>query len=193
MAFSLALLGASTYEVPVASGSYDLLATEILTSSQSSITFSSLDSTYGADYQHLQIRLVGRSDSSQQYEDAILRFNGDTGSNYSTHGLTGTGSSVVSNANTSQTSIPIDRIAGGSSSSNIFGTQVIDILDAFETTKYKTTRSLGGYYVNVGRIDLRSGLWQDTDAIDSILIDPTAGSNLVSGTRISLYGLKAGA
>lgn len=173
-------------------GSYDLLATEILTSSQASVTFASLGD-YAADYQHLQIRLVGRSDSTQQYEDAILRFNGDTGSNYSTHGLTGTGSSVVSNANTSQTSIPIDRIAGGSSSSNIFGTQVIDILDAFETTKYKTTRSLGGYYVNVGRIDLRSGLWQDTDAIDSILIDPTTGSNLVSGSRFSLYGLKAGA
>jgi hypothetical protein len=45
---------------PAAAGSYDLLETEILTGTQASVTFSSLNSTYGADYQHLQLRIVTR-------------------------------------------------------------------------------------------------------------------------------------
>jgi hypothetical protein len=43
----------------VAAGSFDLLETQVLTSSAASVTFSSL-STYAADYQHLQIRIVSK-------------------------------------------------------------------------------------------------------------------------------------
>ena len=92
--YSSLLAGNNPY-IPFISD-YDLLETEILTGTQSSVTFSSLNSTYGADYQHLQARCVwsgGGVVSSLRIE-----LNGDTGSNYSLHVLYGNGSSVLSAA-----------------------------------------------------------------------------------------------
>jgi hypothetical protein len=174
----------------VTTSDYDLLSSTILTGNQASVTFSNISTTYSSTYKHLQLRIVARSDSGQQYDDSIIRFNSDSGSNYAYHAMSGTGSSVVSNAATSQTSIPVQRVAGGASTSGIFGAVIIDIPDAFSTSKNKTIKSLTGYYVSVGRVDLVSGLWMSTAAINTIFIDAVTGSNFVSGSRFSLYGIK---
>jgi hypothetical protein len=74
-------LGILAAQISVAAGSYDLLETEILTGSQTSVTFSSLNSTYGADYQHLQARCV--FSGGGVVSSLRIQLNGDTGSNYS--------------------------------------------------------------------------------------------------------------
>ena len=182
---------------PAAAGSYDLLETEILTGSQASVTFSSLNSTYGADYQHLQIRMTGATDRSGDWLDWLyLQFNSDTGSNYATHRLFAEGGTgVTSSAFTSQTSIVrAFYVKGASGDADSFGAGVMDILDPFETTKYTTTRALMGYVdtgTNEQIIALISGLWQNTNAIDSIKLESLNSANLISGTRISLYGLRS--
>jgi len=168
-----------------AAGSFDLLETQILSSNTSSITFSSL-STYASTYQHLQIRAVAKTDRSGADNDTvIMRFNGDSASNYSCHYLRGQSGSVSSGANTSETKILCRAI--GATDGN-FGALVIDILDAFETTKYKTTRSLGGYSNAI--LELGSGSWRNTAALTSILLDQDVGSNFLTGSRFSLYGSK---
>ena len=172
-----------------AAGSYDLLVTDILTSSSSSITFASLG-TYAADYQHLQIRMVGRTNRASTSDYIKVQLNGDTGSNYAYHYLYGT-SSVSSYADTSNSEMVFNRFSGASASSNIFGSIVLDLLDAFETTKYKTLRSLGGEAAV--SINLNSGLWMNTNSITSVKIEPGSGSSLITGSRFSLYGLKASA
>jgi hypothetical protein len=64
---------------------YELIESQILGSNQSSITFSSL-ATYASTYKHLQIRAAGKgSGNSFEETNVNLRFNGDTGSNYSAH------------------------------------------------------------------------------------------------------------
>lgn len=176
-------------------GSFDLLETQVLSSSASSVTFSGL-SAYAADYQHLQIRLVGRSDQAQEYAGVALRFNGDSGTSYSWHAVKGDGSSVTSTGATNTTAVQSSQweIPGASNAANIFGAVVYDILDPFEITKYKTVRWFGGRgAVNTGdkQIVLASGAWRNTSAASSISL--TANGNFVTGSRFSLYGLRKAA
>lgn len=181
----------------VSYSSYDLLETEILTGSQASVTFSSLNSTYGSTYQHLQLRVVARTDAASGGGGDVLKmtFNSDTGTNYGFHQLFGFNGNVLSNGEnaSNQTSIFINRFADAGATANAYGAAVIDILDSFETAKYKTVRYFSGQPNNAYYVFMNSGRWQNTNAIDSINLDPFTASNLVSGTRISLYGLKKAA
>ena len=170
----------------VSFGSYDLLATEILTSAQASVTFSSLG-TYASDYQHLQIRMTHR-DSSASPADGFVQLNGDTATNYSWHYLLGTGSSVVSGAGANASSMFVMQNANTAYSADIFAATVSDLLDPFETTKNKTIRTLTGVTGGTSRINLHSGNWRNTDSVTSIRIFGQA--NFVAGSRFSLYGLR---
>jgi hypothetical protein len=149
----------------------------------------------GSTYQHLQIRSTLRSDLGQTYEETKVIFNNDTGSNYTDHYLAANGSSVFSGGDTTGSyghAQAFSIAAGNSNASGIFGAGVIDILDPFETTKNKTIRTLGGRLTADGekRITLSSSAWLSTSAVTSIKIAPRIGSNWITGTRISLYGLK---
>ena len=182
-----------------AAGSYDLLATEILTSGQSSITFASLGD-YAADYQHLQIRATIRTNrSSYENSESSFRFNADTGTNYANHFLRGMGSSgllAYGAASTSSISIS-DGTPASNTASNIFASVVIDILDAFNSSKYTTTRALYGnaasVYFGSGDIRISSGLWQNTDSITSITFMDRQSSTYVTDCRFSLYGIRKAA
>jgi hypothetical protein len=174
-----------------AAGSFDLLETQVLGSSQASITFSSLSSY--SSYQHLQIRYTARSSNSGTASDGLwLRFNSDSGSNYSWHRLEGNGSTVTSGAGTTQTWILMGVAPRSGNTANIFTGGVCDILDPFETTKNKAIRSLHGL-TGTGNpgVFLGSGMRMNTEAVSSLSILPDAGQNLVTGSRFSLYGIKA--
>jgi hypothetical protein len=191
MLIPLGILAASG----ASAGSFDLLETQVLGSNTASITFSSL-SAYSS-YQHLQLRILTRTNRGGADSDpVILQFNADTGSNYTRHGLGGYNfggsGAVYSNAGTSQTSLFLaEAMPVSSSTANVFGAIVADILDPFETTKNKTVRSLNGMNAAWSSIELRSGAWLSTTAVSSIVIKPLVGSNLVTGSRFSLYGIKA--
>ena len=159
------------------SGAYDSIAT--VTGATGSITFSSIPATYT----HLQIRLFATGTSGDQ--DVWGRFNSDTGSNYATHRIYGTGASVAAGANT--TSTKIDFFARSNTDTSL---AVIDILDYANTNKYKTSRSLYGWDANgSGFVMFSSGLWQNTSAINSITIFPQTGS-FAANTHCALYGIK---
>jgi len=180
--YSSALAGNSPY-IPPAPSAYDLLETEILTGSQASVTFSSLNSTYGADYQHLQIRATHLHTASN---GTILgQFNSDTGSSYRVHALRGNGSAVSSADYGSRTSLVLGVDVPNTTTP---AAAVIDLLDPFETSKYLTVRSLAGYGSG-GNINLYSGLWLNTAALTTITL--TGATNFNTGSRFSLYGLKA--
>lgn len=164
-----------------AAGSFDLLETQVLTSTAASITFASL-STYASTYQHLQLRMAGSTNSGVNW--GAMQFNGDTGTNYSRHELRGNGSSVTSSASANYDSY-LFGVWGGAA-----GAVVVDLLDPFETTKYKTGRALSGW-VGADGVQLTSGSWRNTNAISSILIKNAGSEVFKIGTRFSLYGIKA--
>ena len=174
-----------------AAGAYELISTAYGTGSSGTISFSSLG-TYASTYKHLQIRMVARDTSGTTDNSGIvLRFNSDTGSNYARHRLRGDGSSVSSSASTSQTSINVFTAAvGGGATTDAFGVAVIDILDGFSSSKYKTTRALTGFHVSAGNaVELDSGLWMSTSSLTDISIATSSG-NWTTTSRFSLYGIK---
>jgi len=175
------------------SGGYDALATVIVPSGGlSSIVFSNIP----AGYKHLQIRAIYRTNAAFAGTlDMWMRFNSDTGSNYSRHVIQGNGAAVAAGANTTQTRIPFgNAIPGASSTANTYGSAVIDILDYASTTKNKTVRGLYGAQDNTTnteyRIQLNSGLWYATPtAITSITLLSEL-NDLVQYSSFALYGVK---
>ncbi len=170
-------------------GDYELLETTILTSSASSVTFSSLGDY--SDYKHLQLRMTVRTDRANNEDWMIAQFNGNTGSNYAYHGLAGNGSTVYSQSGSSATSTRFaGGIVGGNATANSFAGIVVDVLDFSDASKNTTIRSLNGFSSSTSQVRLDSGLFNNTGAITSIVIDQGGGANFVTGCRFSLYGVK---
>jgi hypothetical protein len=170
---------------------FELIESVILGSSQSSVTFSSLG-TYASAYKHLQIRLTTRTSGGTTNEDTFLRVNGDTGSNYTWHQIYGdNGGSIEALAYPNSTSMNPMVTAAASNTSTIFSQGIIDLLDAYSTTKNKTMRSIAGHNGSTGASYMlfRSGVWRNTSSITSLTLAPSAG-NFVTGSRFSLYGIK---
>jgi len=165
-------------------GDYELIATEILTTSESSITFSNLGD-YSSTYKHLQIRFTSRGNRSATTDDIAIRFNGDTNnSNYHSHRLLGhLGSVSAFAAQAAQVAV----IPAASETANNFAGGVIDILDPYSTTKNTTVRSFYGHATLW--IALNSVLWNNTDSLTSFQLVAVT-NELVAGSRFSLYGIK---
>jgi hypothetical protein len=186
-----ALIGSYVAGVP---NDYESIATTTLTTASSSITFSSIPATYT----HLQLRIITRSSSANNYDNIWMRLNSDTNSNYASHYLAGNGATADAYAWSSETQIRSFYTTGGTASSNVFSVSVIDILDYANTSKYKTTRHLNGFDNNgtgtsnydKGTIVLSSGLWQNTSAISSINLQINGGVNFTQYSSFALYGIK---
>lgn len=149
---------------------------------QATITFSSIPSTYT----HLQLRIFSKNTSDSYSIRA--QYNGDTASNYSLHGLYGTGSVAGSFGYANQTNGEIGMSADATA--NVFAASVVDILDYANTNKYKTIRGLAGFDKNgAGSLDLRSSSWRSTSAITTILLSSAAG-NFAQYSSFALYGIK---
>jgi hypothetical protein len=167
---------------------YFPIFTTTLATTSSSVTFSSIPSTY----KHLQIRFLARTSRTNQEDNLYIRFNSDTGNNYAGHNLYGDG--ATAGAFSDGTSISFNTrtvVAAASASGGRYGTGIIDILDYANLSKNKTVRSLNGYDNNgTGQIRLTSGLWMNTSAITSITIVSANGANLVQNSTFTLYGIK---
>lgn len=173
-------------------GAYESIATATGTGSSGTITFSSIPSTYAA----LQIRLIDKATRTASFgsNDGYLRLNGDTGSNYAYHYLIGDGSSASAAGGASQTTMRIARIDQSSYTglSNIMAVGIIDIHNYASTTQNKTVRYITGNDTNNvgdGQINLGSGLWASTSAVNQVEIY-LSGTNFTTSTVVSLYGIK---
>jgi hypothetical protein len=165
---------------------FELIESAILASNQTSVTFTGLG-TYASTYKHLQIRVVARNYYTSNDRGGMnIRLNSDA-SNHNGHRLNGTGSTVSSAFISSQAEF--GDFPYSASNGNEFGAAVIDIYDAFSTTKFKTIRSLGGQTFVSSQVHMNSGLWRSTSALTSIFIR-NDGANIYTGSRFSLYGIK---
>lgn len=180
MLIPLGILAASGAPAPI--GDYELISTTLISSNTPSVTFDV--STFASTYKHLQVRIAAKYDGTSA-TDFFLRFNGDAGANYSHHRFLSNGSSLSAIPATSTSQAFIGFIA------NQFGGIVLDILDAFSTSKNKTTRSLVGSDGSpVREVMVTSGNWRNTNSVTSITIFPLTPWNMVAGSRISLYGIR---
>jgi hypothetical protein len=78
----------------------------------------------------------------------------------------------------------------------MFGAGIVDILDYANTNKYKTIRSLTGHDHNGviagihAIVNLNSGSWRSTSAINSIVIGVVSGTAFNQYSSFALYGIK---
>jgi len=178
----LRFIGFNAQGVAGGAGAFEAIASATGTGSSGTITFSSIPSTY----QHLQLRIFMRLTANQS--NPTLQFNSDTGSNYAKHLLLGNGSVVLATGTASTTSIENNLRA--ISTANIGVANIVDIHDYASTTKYKTVRHFTGWDENgSGQVRLGSGLWMNTNAINSITINATTDSFTTDST-FALYGVK---
>jgi hypothetical protein len=169
-------------------GSYESIATLTGDGTATSLTFSSIPSTY----KHLQIRWIARSARVGVSDNLIIQFNGDTGANYANHRLSGNGTSATAGSTASTTQmVAFDSVrASGSSNTLSYGTGIIDIHDYASTTKNKTIRVLSGWDLNgSGVIALSSGFRNSTTAVTSITLE-SDGNAFATSSVFSLYGIK---
>jgi hypothetical protein len=178
---SRSLLAGNTYYDPAATF---LIQRTTLTSTQTSITFSSIPSTYKS----LQIRANVLCAANLTFR---IKLNGDTtAANYSRHHLSGNGATVAAGGAANSTAfIPLLVVTGTVATyPNVF---ITDIHDYASITKNKTVRSISGSDKNAasGSIELDSGAWFSTAAVTSVTIDIDGTSTFSSGTTFALYGM----
>lgn len=162
------------------------LETISLGANTASVSFINLDK-YAGEYKHLQLRSIARMTYPDAERSLNIRLNSDSGANYYNHGLYGQNTTVGSYG-FSQTEGFIGSFSAGNAASGAYGAGITDILDAFSSTKNKVIKSLAGS-ATTPQVSLRSVLWSNNSPVTSItLLDTT--SNLVTGSRFSLYGIK---
>jgi hypothetical protein len=165
---------------------YTPIATNTL-SSAGTVTFSSIPATYT----DLVLVINNAVSIATNTPGVCISFNGDTATNYSSTHLEGTGTSALSNRQTSQSNINAGYNIGLSSSSTQPATTIINVMNYANTTTYKTILSRNTQTVGTAPgTGATVGLWRSTVAINSIAITAQTG-NFASGTVFSLYGIKA--
>jgi hypothetical protein len=168
---------------------YEPIATTTLGSAAATIDFTSIPSTYT----DLRLVFVGYSTFTSLNTGAIrLRFNADTGANYSDTYLYANGTSLSSSRETSATSIYAGQIPDNVAGTSIVGIMTADVFSyAGSTNKTVLTTSSSELNTNntLGTLTRTVGLWRNTAAITSITM--VAGDpNFNIGTTATLYGIK---
>jgi hypothetical protein len=167
-----------------AGNTYEAIATQTLGSNAASVTFSSIPSTY------TDLVLVLQPASTSFADNVGLTFNSDTGSNYSSTNLSGSGS-AASSGRASSPYIQVTNIIGTTGTLGAM-TSTIHIMNYANTTTYKTvisrTGQLGATYNGNEAI---VSLWRNTAAISTIVVKQSGLPSFITGSTFSLYGIKA--
>jgi hypothetical protein len=159
---------------------YEIIATNTLVSSASSVTFGSIPNTY-TDL------VIVTNIKSTATGNLVMRFNSDSSSVYSITRLTADGSSAASAGLANYSEIYTDS-QGYYDSANFNQAKIINIMNYGNTTTHKTCL-IRSNRAQTG-VDAIVALWRSTAAITSILLSGN-GNTLVAGSTFNLYGIKA--
>ena len=146
---------------------YPLQVITVGPSGASSITFTNIPTT---GYAHLQLRVLTIPATANSTVMRVGNGSIDTGSNYAKHSLNGNGTNATGQGFSSQ--VYFNVMGYRISASTTYPTVgIIDILDYANTNKNKTVRILSALDANgSGEVELNSGLWASTSAINTMSI-----------------------
>ena len=159
---------------------YEPIATTTLGSATATVTFSSISGSY------TDLVLITQCGSTAGGNLQIRIGNGsvDTGSNYSSTYLYGSGSAASSGRASNNTYLQFQGM-----NNNLSGNQIIHLFNYSNTTTFKTAISRS----NAADLATSSwvNLWRSTSAINIMTIAESSGGNLITGSTFTLYGIKA--
>jgi len=163
----------------MATPTYTLIDSTVLSSAASSVTFSSIP----ADYRDLVLVFEFTNDTATNAQP-YLRFNGDTGSNYHFVDALGYGSGTQSQSGTF-TYLNLGNGLAANNGETLFSISSIQdysVTDKHKAVLVRSNKSDSGTLMAAGR-------WASTTAISSILIYASFGE--FSSGVFSLYGIEA--
>jgi hypothetical protein len=165
---------------------YEMIATTTLGSNQTNITFSAISGSY------TDLVLICHYASQLNNYNFFIRFNSDTGNNYSSTTLVGSASGATSAMLSNYSNVLLTQYVGAGTSLTYPGDTIAHIMNYSNTTTYKTVLARDNAVKNDSGMQTGAtvGLWRNTAAITSITIGTNSGY-LVSGTTATLYGIKA--
>jgi hypothetical protein len=168
-----------------------LISETVLSGSAASVTFSSIPATFRS----LALFFQARTDRVHTIDRVLQQFNSDSGSNYDFFvfniNSAGTIATAVSRATTSMEAT-LAEAANSRASSWSPGIQYI--LGYSRTDREKFVLGYSGTMQDVNAdtdllFDCQIGRWRDSSAISGITLLPSAGTNFVSGSIFTLYGI----
>jgi hypothetical protein len=162
---------------------YEPIASTTLGSAATSVTFGS-GGTLPQTYTDLIVVINATATPTTAYTG--VRFNADSGSNYSTTVLRGNGSSASSARYSSQSE---GYTSQANALSTTVSTVVIHVMSYSNTNVYTTY--LAADSASSVEVNRAVGLWRSTSAITSIELRGVGGNGFGSGSTFSLYGIKA--
>jgi hypothetical protein len=158
---------------------YTPISTQTLSSTASSVTFSGIPQTY------TDLIIVFNGTLSSGTSVYGIRYNSDSGSNYSWTSLRGDGSAASSARDSNSSRI----LCGWIGTSQV--TEVIQIQNYSNSTTNKTNITRNNSTAASTYVSANVGLWRNTAAITSVTILPDS-STFASGSTFTLYGIGAG-
>lgn len=154
--------------------------------STNTISFTSIAATYT----DLRIVTVYR-DTTNGGANGVMKFNSDSGTNYSYTTLQGNGSAASSSRNINSSGIVINNNSGSGSSNVYWEFNSVDIF-SYAGSTYKTSLLTQNFDRNgSGEVSGKVALWRNTAAITRIDITIDASCFYSAGSTFTLYGIKA--
>lgn len=133
------------------------------------------------NYKHLQLRASIRGGGWQ------MRFNNDSGNNYTRHYIYGQSSSTSAAANLNTSAINVMDLTA---ENLYFAPSVVEIFDYTSTNRAKVVFGKSGFNGSAdsaNEVYFSNGVWSGTDPITSITF--FGGTAVEPGTKYSLYGI----
>lgn len=142
-------------------------------------------------YKHLIIIGNGRTTKADYYEDIALRFNEDSGANYSRQNVFGFNTTNAATQFTGQTSIFIGTFVAASAAANSRGS-FFSVLTNVQSAAWKPVQTLrSSRYISATAMyaAYTGSYWESTSPVTSVTLFPADGNSFLATTSISIYGL----
>lgn len=165
------------------------LLASVLLASNTTIGFAAISGSY----RHLWLvgSIQANDGGATQVRRASIRFNADTGANYSWQLFEGASNVTASSPNSGQTSAAIGNVRGAAGTS-VELSPIELLIPTYANAANKTVLSkVASNYGTTANWEtqLTGAVWVATAAITQIDFLHSGGSNFLSGSRVDLYGI----
>lgn len=168
---------------------YQLISSNTLTTTASSVTFSAIPSTYT----DLVLKGSVRTANASNNGNFLLTFNGDTSTVYSFTAVYGSGSVAASERASALSNVNEAEVAvGDSATANSFSSYETYIPN-YTVSQFKPFSGIGMQERNSATAVYMysvANLWRNNAAITSITLTAN-GANFMASTSFYLYGIKS--
>lgn len=161
---------------------YESIASNTLTSSTGTISFTSIPATY-TDLK-VTIRPVGADSGCR------INFNNDYGNNYAFNNMRGTGSSASTARQINVGRISLEYNGMRTDVPSYYTADIFNYAGSTKKTVLGSASEEFGTTAGYGSSNVVVGLWNNTSAITQVDVW-TVGTAFQAGTIVTIYGIKA--